>query len=207
MPDLRPAGEADLAPAVVVIGPGAIGGAIAAALTDAGNQPLICARSRFTELTVDHPAGCSSSAVRCVTSPAELVDDGAVPWRSGDGAADVVVVAVKAHQTDGARDWLEALVGSETTVVVAQNGVEQVERVRPLVSPEADVVPAVVWCPAERSAPGRIEVTGRAALVVPDHPGGRRLADLLVGSFFEVLLSNDFAARAWDKLLINAALG
>ena len=184
---------------VALIGPGAIGGAIAGALVEAGAAPLLCARTPFDHLTVEHPAGVVAGSVDCRSRPADL--DGP------DSPAELVILAVKAHQTESAAGWLSALAGPDTTVVVAQNGVEQVERVGPLVPPGAEVVPAVVWCPAERSGPGRIRVTGPANLVLPAGPGGRRLAELLAGSFFGARLSDDFTTRAWDKLLINAALG
>ncbi len=180
---------------VALIGPGAIGGAVAGAIIEAGTQPTICARTSFSELFVAHPNGRVSAPVECATSPADVA------------IRDVVILAVKAHQTEGAAPWLDALVGPETTLVVAQNGIEHRQRVASLIPDSTTVVPAVIWCPAERSGPGQIEVTGRAALMVPSGPGAEVLVDLLAGSFFEVLVSDDFEARAWDKLLINAALG
>ena len=43
-----------------------------------------------------------------------------------------MLLAVKAHQTDGAAGWLAALCGGGTTVAVLQNGIDHVERVAPL---------------------------------------------------------------------------
>lgn len=192
---------------MAVVGPGAIGGAISGALADAGNTPLICARTGFSELIVEYPGGSISARPSCITAPDQTLDQASPVDRPVEMPVDVVVLAVKAHQTAGAADWLKRLVGPTTTLVVAQNGVEHRERVQHLVPADTTVVPAIVWCPAERSAPGRIQVTGRAVLVVPDEPGGRVLAELLAGSFFDVRLSDDFTSRAWDKLLINVALG
>lgn len=202
---------------VAVIGPGAIGGAIAGALVQAGHRPLVCARTRFTELIVDHPGGRISALPDCYTSPRQLAHPDRSVASPGDvdvsaesdpaAPVEVVILAVKAHQTAGAERWLRSLVGPQTMLVVAQNGVEHRPRVQPLIGSEVTVVPAVIWCPADRSAPGRIRVTGGANLVVPKGPGGHRLAELLEGSFFGVRLSEDFTTRAWDKLMINAALG
>ncbi|MEM7273589.1 MAG: 2-dehydropantoate 2-reductase [Actinomycetota bacterium] len=180
-----------------VIGPGAIGGAIAGALVEADSSGvLVAARTGFDRLVVDHPNGRIDHQVPVLTDPGETTEP-----------LDLVIVAVKAHQTEGAGRWLGSLVGPDTTVVVAQNGVEHLARVAPFVPDGTDVVPAVIWCPAKRPAPGRIEVTGRARLVVPEGPGGARLADRLAGSFFEIRQTDDWQSRAWDKLLINAALG
>jgi ketopantoate reductase len=39
------------APSIAVLGAGAIGGAMAAALGDAGHRPALCARTPFARLT------------------------------------------------------------------------------------------------------------------------------------------------------------
>ncbi len=180
---------------MALVGPGAIGGAIAGALIEAGIAPVVCARTGFTHLTVDHPGGQISAPVDCRTAPSAM------------SPVDLLILAVKAHQTEQAGGWLSALIGPGTVLVVAQNGVEQFDRVAPLISAGTTVVPAAIWCPARRSAPGRIEVTGRSNLVVPEGPGSSLLAEALDGSFFGVRISADFTTRAWDKLLVNAALG
>ena len=67
--------------------------------------------------------------------------------------ADVVLLAVKAHQTESAAPFLRALSRDGTVVVVLQNGVEQRELVGPHAG-GATVLPAVVWVPVEAVAPG-----------------------------------------------------
>src|SRR4051812_49667119 len=67
-----------------------------------------------------------------------LTDPAAVPWR-----AEVVLLAVKAHQTAAAAPFLRAVAGADTIVAVLQNGVEQRALVEPHV-PGAAVVPTVV---------------------------------------------------------------
>ena len=66
--------------------------------------------------------------------------------------ADWILLAVKAHQTDGASGWLKALAGPGSVVAVLQNGVEHRDRVGPLAR-EAAVLPVIVWCPAETISP------------------------------------------------------
>ncbi len=178
-----------------IVGPGAIGGAIAGAVIQAGGSPLICARTPFSTLTVDHPAGSTSAPVTCVTDPASA------------SPVDVVILAVKAHQTEAAAAWLHALTGPNTVVVVAQNGVEHRERVGPYLREGAQMVPAVIWCPSQRHGPDHIEVTGPARLVVPEGPGADQLMALVDGSFFEIRATSDWVTKAWDKLLINSAIG
>jgi 2-dehydropantoate 2-reductase len=181
---------------VAVVGVGAIGAALAAAVQAAGgHELLLCARRPLERVTVDLPDG-SSVEVRAPL----LTDPGAV-----DGPADWVILAVKAHQTDGAAGWLAALCGAGTTVAVLQNGIDHAERVGPLVG-DARVLPVVNWCPVEPVEPGRVRQRDVLRLAVPDGPAGERLAALL-GAQAEVTVGGRFAREAWRKLCANAVSG
>jgi 2-dehydropantoate 2-reductase len=130
------------APAVAVVGVGAVGAVFAAALQEARRAPVLCVRVRRS-LAVEDPAGrMTELTAPMVASPAEV-----------RGPADWVLLAVKAHQTAGAAAWLRKLAGPETTVLVLQNGVDQADRVAPFAGP-ATVLPTVIWCPAEPAGPG-----------------------------------------------------
>ena len=107
-----------------------------------------------------------------------------------------VLLAVKAHQTEGAAAWLRALCGPGTTVAVLQNGVEHRALVGPLAGP-ATVLPTVVWCPSEVVAPGRVRQRGDARLSVPDDAAGAALAGLLDGGGGQVDRVADFTTEAW----------
>lgn len=179
----------------VVLGPGAIGGAVAGALVQAGHDPILATRSPVTELTVSTPDGQIEASVRSIVDPAE-----AMP-------ADLLFVGVKAHQSEAIRPWLDALVDDQTTVVILQNGVEHVERFAPLVDPGAELVPAVVALPALRSAPGHIAVSSAARLTIPSGPGADRVASAFEASFIRVTITDDWVTAAWTKLMLNAASG
>ena len=126
---------------VALIGPGAIGGAVAGALVSNGHEVAIAARTPFDELRIEHPGGEVAEPARCALDPEDMADP------------DVVVVAVKAHQTAGASAWIAAAAAGGAPVYVLQNGVEQEATVRPFVGPDASVLPAVVNLPAHRVAP------------------------------------------------------
>ena len=113
------------APAVAIVGVGAVGAVFAAALQEAGHPPtVLCVRTRRS-LAVEDPAGrVTDLTAPMVASPAEV-----------RGPADWVLLAVKAHQTAGAAGWLRKLAGPETSVLVLQNGVDQAGRVAPFAGP------------------------------------------------------------------------
>ncbi len=179
----------------VVIGPGAIGGAIAGALIQAGHEPALVMRTPFTTLDVTLPDGSVRAPVRALTDP------------SAARPVDHVIVAVKAHQTGAIAPWLDALVDDATTVSILQNGVEHLERFGPLVAAGAELVPVVVALPAQRTGPGSVVVGGRARLTAPVGPGGDHLAAALAASFVDVVLTEDWVSAAWTKLMLNAASG
>lgn len=181
---------------VAVVGPGVIGIVFAAAVQQAGQGELVlCARRPLSEVVVnrdEHDPVVVRAPV--LTDPGDL-----------DGPADWVLLAVRAHQTDGASSWLRAVTGPGSVVVVLQNGIEHRERVGPLVG-EAVVLPAIVWCPAEATAAGHVRLRGEPQINVPAGPQGRALAGLLAGSA-QVDLVEDFTTEAWRKLCVNALAG
>lgn len=104
-------------PEIAVIGPGAIGATIAAELTRAGHEILLCGRTERPETVVERAGHAMVTLGPVRTQPAGLRP---VRW---------LLLAVKAHQTEGARAWLNTLADAETTVLVLQNGVDQRTRV------------------------------------------------------------------------------
>lgn len=180
---------------VAVVGPGAIGTVIAAALHEKGSTPIVAGRTR-------------RNGLRVVMADRDIVIPGTVLTEPTQITAtvDVVFLAVKATQVGEAEVWLRVLCGSETVVCVLQNGVEQVAMVSPLV-PMSAVVPAVVWFPAVRHPDGVVHLPGRARISIPDCSGARIVRKVLSSSLCEVDVSADFAALAWRKLAQNAAAG
>jgi 2-dehydropantoate 2-reductase len=184
-------------PRVAVIGPGAIGATFAAAVQQAGNADLtLCARRPLGPLTV-----VREGLEPVVLTAPVLTEPELVP-----GPADWVFLAVKAHQVAGAAPWLKVLSGPGAVVVVLQNGVEQRRLVQPLAGPDAVILPAAVWCPAEMAGPGRVLVRGEPQLRVEAGRPAEALAALLNGTA-RVDAVSDFTTEAWRKLCVNAVAG
>jgi 2-dehydropantoate 2-reductase len=178
---------------VAVVGVGAVGTAMVAAVQQAGGHELVlCARRPVDGLSLQSSDGWTIDIVApVVTEPDQLAP------------ADWVLLAVKTYQARSTEGWLRRLCGAETTVVVLQNGIEQRESVRGLVSDGA-VVPAVVWLNLDRVSGGRVRHIAGHNVLVPDEPRGRAFADLLAGTFVQAVATVDFRTEAWRKLAINA---
>jgi 2-dehydropantoate 2-reductase len=180
-------------PEVAVIGSGAVGTVAASAAQQAGADVVICARSAVggpVTLELDGEERPVAAPVICDADAARPVD-----W---------VLLATKAQQTPQAAPWLARLCRRGTVVVVLQNGVDHVERVAPLADGAA-VLPALVYVAVERVAPGRVVHRRGRRVVVPAGPPGQAFADLLHGSWLEIVEDPDFRTAAWRKMLGNVA--
>lgn len=182
-------------PRIAVLGPGAIGTTVAAALHEVGRTPLLCGRTPRDSLTLH------GNGLRIVVPGPVRTDPAQV-----EGPADLVFLAVKATQTAAVAHWLAALSGPQTVVCVLQNGVEQVESVTPL-CPQGRIVPAVVWFPAQAQPDGSVLLRSDARISLPDEAAALVVAQALQGTRCSVDLVSNFKSLAWQKLLQNAAAG
>jgi len=127
--------------------------------------------------------------------------------------AQVVLVCVKSPDTDAAARSLSPHLAADAVVASLQNGVDNAERLRAVLS--QPVFAAVVYVGAYMDGPGMVRHTGRGDLVLGAsradvaRPGiARRLA--AVAALFEAAgiacpLSDDIDAALWTKLVINCA--
>lgn len=178
---------------IAIIGPGAIGGTIAAWLAQSPSYEIaICARTAFAELQVDTPHGTLTARPKIITDPTQSEP---VDW---------VLVATKTYDSVAVAPWLKGLLGPATPIAVLQNGVEHVARFSSVVSTDR-ILPVVIDCPAERTAPGRIRQRGAAWMKVPDTITGRAFQALFSATRIEVSTVPDFLTTAWTKLCLNCA--
>ncbi|UEP39578.1 oxidoreductase [Burkholderia ambifaria] len=182
-------------PTVAVVGPGAIGTTVAAALHDAGRTPVICGRSAHERLKLRFDGG------EIVVPGPVLTDPQAVNERF-----DLVFVAVKSTQVVSAAPWIPALCDAKTVVCVLQNGVEQTAAFAPYAAGAA-IVPSVVWFPAQRESDASVWLRGKPRLTVPDTPASNVVVSALRGTRCPVEVADDFISLAWRKLLQNAVAG
>lgn len=184
------------APSIAVLGVGAIGGAMAAALGDAGHCPRLCVRTPFARLS----RTLADEAARDYPFPVHTRADELAP-------VDWVLLCTKAHQIASARPWLDRLVGPVTRIAVMQNGVDHEQRVAPWV-PGERAVACIILLPSKLDAPGLV-VQARAGVVqVPDTQAGHALAAIFGEQCaIRIELSADFVTAVWTKLVLNAVGG
>ncbi|MFL6684266.1 oxidoreductase [Paraburkholderia graminis] len=182
-------------PTIALVGPGAIGTTVAAALHEAGRTPAIFGRSAHEQLELRFDGGRIAVPGPVRTNPSEV-----------DNTFDLVFVAVKSTQIDATAPWLSALCNKNTVVCVLQNGVEQKALVAPHV-PGSPVLPSVVWFPAQREPDASVWLRGKARITLPDTQESSLVLSALSGTRCSVDVAADFTSVAWRKLLQNAVAG
>jgi 2-dehydropantoate 2-reductase len=189
----------------VVYGAGAIGGVVGARLAQAGHDVALIARGAHLEairtrgLRLITPAEDVTLQIPAADDPAQL-DVG----RDGD----VVLLCVKAQDTVGALEALQAAGADEVPIVCLQNGVEN-ERAALRRFPE--VYGAVVIAPTSHLEPGVVEASGSRLTGFIDigrYPSGRdgraeMVAQALCGSRFRACAVSEVMPLKYAKLLLN----
>ena len=186
---------------VALVGAGSIGLPLAHGLGAAGHRVVVCGGSvPIHGIEITYGSGPhAGSTHRIGTDHAD--DPDAI------ATADLVILAVKAQQTASAAAWLSRIAPG-ATLVVAQNGIEQRDRVRPYLDDGVHVVPAIVYFNGRRTAPGSAVLTAMGArdVVMPDDPASIRVGDLLRQAGFRTVNAPDYPQAAWRKLLVNATV-
>ena len=188
----------------VVIGAGAIGGAVGGRLFEQGYDVTLVARG-------DHGRALRSGLVleapdETVTLPIPVVPEPAeVSWE-GD---PVVLLAVKGQSTDHA---LEQLVAAppDAPVVCMQNGVENERRV---LRHFPNTYGMCVMCPASQLRPGVVQVHSAPVSGLLDlgrfpsglDERGQAIADAIATTTFQSVARPDIMRWKYRKLLMNLA--
>jgi len=207
-----------------VFGAGAIGGLMAAKLAAKGDvEVTVIARGPHLEamqargLTLRSEGAENVIPVRAVASAAEA------------GPQDYVVVTLKAHALAGAAQQMQPLLGPETAIVSAVNGIpwwyfhklegpyegRRVESVDPggvvsaLLPPER-AIGCIIYPAAEVPEPGVIEHTygDRFTLGEPDGqktPRATALSEALIAAGFKAPVRPKIRDEIWIKLWGNLA--
>ena len=208
---------------ICVYGAGAIGGLMAAWLARSGNEVSVVARGaqldaiRRHGLRVRSKGETESFPVKAEGEAAKL------------GPQDYVLVTVKAQSLTNVAETISPLLGGETSVVTAMNGVpwwffhrlkfrngaEHLESLDPggklsRAIPTERVVGCVIHLAASTPEPGLISHNMGYKLILGE-PGGantvrtRRIAEALAAAGFEIVVSESIEKEFWVKLLGNVS--
>ena len=208
---------------ICVYGAGAVGGLIAGRLARAGHEVSVVARGKI--LTAIREDG-----LRVVSQDAPLVATIKAEENPANlGPQDYVILTVKAHGVADAAKRIAPLLGPDTSIVTAQNGVpwwffdrlafgggrERLESLDPdgalaRAMPTERIVGCVIHLAASVPKPGTVQ-HGKGRRLILGEPGGRNttrtqgIADALGKAGFEIQMTNSIEKEFWVKLLGNVS--
>jgi 2-dehydropantoate 2-reductase len=186
-----------------VLGPGGVGGLLAALLARGGAAVTCLAGAATAEQLRTAGIRVESAHFGDSTTPVDAAERLTAP-------VDVLLVTVKATQLDDALERVPADVLGDALVVPLLNGVEHVDHLRRRY-PQAGVVPATIRVESTRTAPGVIRhgspfVTVDLVAVPGLEQRVRRLADALQEAGVPTRVGDDEPAALWSKLNFLAPL-
>ena len=206
-----------------IFGAGAIGGFLAARLEAAGTPVSIVARGPHLAAVQERGLTLLSGGERTVVRPHAVADPGEL------GPQDYLLITLKAHSIEPSLPQLRPLIGPETTIVAAVNGIPWwytyglagplAERRIAAVDPEGrlwqalpppKVLAAIVYPAAEIVEPGVVEHSygDRFSLGEPDgskSDRAQRLSELLIEAGLRAPLRPRIRDEIWVKLWGNMA--
>lgn len=188
---------------VLVVGAGAIGGVIAAALTDHGHPVQVLDANAEHVARLRHPGLVTDRLGTITTTPIDAVTDA----DDLGGRFATAVVTVKAPQLAAALAPL-AERGLVDTYLSLGNGLVQ-DRVGGIVGADRLLAGVVEWGATNHGA-GHVAQTTTGPFVIgePDGTTSDRLHAVgeLLGDVSDVRTTADIRGQIWSKLLVNSAM-
>jgi 2-dehydropantoate 2-reductase len=182
---------------IAVIGAGAVGCYYGAMLLRAGHDVTLVGRAAHVEAINSHGLHFESASFT-----------GIIPAKAVTGISelqqpDLVLFAVKSGDTDEAAKTLKPVLKTDTLILSLQNGVDNPERLRKILS--QPVIAAAVYVASEMPGPGHVKHNGRGELVIGATPQSTALAKLLSDAGVPTTVADDIDAVHWSKLINNCA--
>ena len=190
---------------IVVLGAGGVGAFYGGLLARAGQEVHFVARGAQLEALRTRGLHISSLSLGEIDVPPLRATGHAAEI----GHADLVLVAVKAHQTMDILEDIDTLLGRDTLLVALQNGVESDEVLASRFGADR-IVSAVVYVGATLEQPGVVRHVAAGTLVIGERgsvgaDGVERVREALASTGLPVRITTDIERQRWHKLAWNAS--
>ena len=182
---------------IAVMGAGAVGCYFGARLARAGHDVTLIARPAHVEAIAQHGLIFESGGAQ------DHIPVQATTEASGVADADVVLFCVKSTDTEAAGQSIASYLKRDATVLCLQNGVDNAERLQPLIAPVA--VPAAVYVAVEMAGPGHVRHHGRGELIIGASQASTDIARRFGAASIPATVSDRVTDTLWTKLTTNCA--
>ncbi|MBM4273582.1 MAG: 2-dehydropantoate 2-reductase [Deltaproteobacteria bacterium] len=190
-----------------VVGPGALGCLLAASFLEAGEE-VVLVDYRPERAALLRKQGIQIQTLDGAQKVVHVPDD--LPPEAG--VCQLVIMAVKAHQTRAASRSLPDLMAKDTVVLTLQNGLGNLEEMAGVVGREP-LLAGVAFLGVTRRDEGRVVHAGAGAIIIGAPPGSRVTEEEVQGivSMFrragwDCQAHPDIQTLLWDKLLVNVGI-
>jgi 2-dehydropantoate 2-reductase len=185
---------------IAALAAGGVGGYFGARLAAAGHDVTFIARGAHLEAIRQN-----GLKVESVLGDLHLPRVNVTPDTASVGPVDIVLFAVKLWDTEKAGELAKPMVGPHTRLITFQNGVDSVERLRPILGDA--VVGGVTYIATVIEHPGVIKQTSAFARVRFGRPGNA--PDPVLDAFvkagteagIDIALSEDIEVERWKKFI------
>jgi 2-dehydropantoate 2-reductase len=194
---------------ISILGSGAVGGYYGAKLARAGHDVTFIARGAHLAAIRERGLEIRSPMLGGFTVRAGAEED-----TSRVGPVDLVIVAVKAYDNATALPMLSPMLGSSTTVLTLQNGVDSADDVAAVVG-EAPVLGGTTYIATALSAPGVIDQTGTHRRIVFGEvfgelprvsPRASAIHETLAAADIQAEVVGDGRVPIWEKFIFLVSL-
>lgn len=185
---------------VAVMGAGAVGCFYGGMLARAGHDVVLIGRPQHVEsiardgLRLEAQQFDERIGAPRVTASTEA---------AAVAGADLVLFCVKSTDTESAGASIKPHLGEHTLVLTLQNGVDNAERLRGVIT--QDVAAAVVYVATEMAGPGHVRHHGRGELVIEPARASETAARALIAAGVPTEISPNVRGALWAKLIVNCA--
>jgi 2-dehydropantoate 2-reductase len=185
---------------IVVFGAGALGSLVGGLLTRKHEVTMIAREPHVR--AIEESGLVVSGLVEAVFVPRAQVDIRNV------GSPDLIIVTVKAYDTQEALELIEPLVGGGTIVLSLQNGLNNASLLT--AKYPQNVVVGVTSMGATRVGPGRVFYAGQGPTMFGSAGAPPEMVQAVCAAFncvgLDSEVSEDIAADVWLKAIVNASI-
>jgi 2-dehydropantoate 2-reductase len=192
---------------IAVLGPGALGCLLTALLSQAGEEVFLV-DYRPERVALLRREGIHLETLegerRLIRVKSGLTEDA--------GPCDLAILAVKAHQTRSAAQFLPQLLAPGGLALTLQNGLGNLEALAAVVGRER-LLAGVTFLGVTRKAEGKIIYAGPGAMYIGAPPGSQvspKEVEAILALFrragLEAQARDDIQVVLWEKLMINVAI-
>lgn len=190
---------------ITVVGPGAMGGLLAAFLVKAKEEVYLLDYDSARAKKIDE-AGIKAEGI----SGEFTIDVSATSEPKTIGICDLIIICVKAYDTEEAVKSIKELIGESTQVLTLQNGIGNVQIINDIVG-EDKVIGGITSHGATVLGTGHIRHAGKGETIIGKTNGKvlgpiREIARVLNKAGFETKISKDINSIIWSKLIINVGI-